>query len=140
MRELDEVLGPGHEDVVDRALAEHRAHRHAAVADALATVIRSGVTPKCVAPKGALRRPKPVMTSSKIKQDAVLVADRAQPLEVALGGSNAGGAGHRLDDHRGDGRGVVQRDQAPRSSASSRRRARARRAEGVARQSCVWRM
>ena len=47
------------------------------------------------------------------QQDAVLVADRAQPLEVALGrDQHAGRAGHRLDDHRGDGRRIVQRDDA----------------------------
>ena len=34
----------------------------------LATVIRSGVTPKCVAAKGEPRRPKPVMTSSKMSR------------------------------------------------------------------------
>ena len=46
------------------------------------------------------------------EQDAVLVADRAELLEVALRrDEHAGGAGHRLDDHRGDGRGVVESDQ-----------------------------
>ncbi len=34
----------------------------------LATVIRSGVTLKCVAANGEPRRPKPVMTSSKISR------------------------------------------------------------------------
>ncbi len=44
------------------------------------------------------------------QQDAVLVADRAQLLEIALGRhQDAGRAGHRLDDHGGDGRGIVQR-------------------------------
>ena len=42
----------------------------------------------------------------------MLVADCAQPLEVALGrDEHAGRAGDRLDDDRGDGRGVVQGDQ-----------------------------
>ena len=46
------------------------------------------------------------------QQDAVLVADRAQPLEIALGRrQHAGRGGERLDDHRGDGGGVVQRHQ-----------------------------
>jgi len=44
------------------------------------------------------------------EQDAVLVADRAQALEIALGRQqHAGRAGHRLDDHRRDGRRVMQR-------------------------------
>ena len=35
VQELDEVLGSGHEGVVDVRLDEHRAHRYAAVRDAL---------------------------------------------------------------------------------------------------------
>ena len=47
------------------------------------------------------------------QQDAVLVADRAQALQIALGRrQHAGRARHRLDDHGGDGRGIVQRDEA----------------------------
>ena len=43
----------------------------------------------------------------------MLVADRAQPLEIALRRrQHAGRARHRLDDHGGDGRGIVQRDEA----------------------------
>ena len=49
-------------------LREHRAHRHAPLVMPLATVIRSGVTLKCVAANGEPRRPKPVMTSSKISR------------------------------------------------------------------------
>ncbi|MNQ03359.1 hypothetical protein D3C85_160590 [compost metagenome] len=42
----------------------------------------------------------------------MLVADLAQALQVAARRrQHAGGAGHGLDDHGGDGRGVVQRDQ-----------------------------
>ena len=38
--------------------------------------------------------------------------DLAQPLQIALRRhQHAGGARHRLDDHRGDGLGAVQRDQ-----------------------------
>ena len=44
------------------------------------------------------------------QQDVVLGADRGETLEVALGwDQHAGRAGDRLDDDRGDGRGVVQR-------------------------------
>ena len=43
----------------------------------------------------------------------MLVADGAELLEIALRrDEHAGGARHRLDDDRGDGRGVVERDQA----------------------------
>ena len=40
------------------------------------------------------------------------VADRTQAVEIGLGRhQHAGRAGHRLDDHAGDGAGIVQRDQ-----------------------------
>ena len=46
------------------------------------------------------------------QQDAVLLGDRAQALQVAHRRRvDADRAGDRLDDHRGDGRGVVQRHQ-----------------------------
>ena len=53
------------------------------------------------------------MTSSKISRMPCFVADRAEPLEIALRRhEHARRAGHRLDDHRGDGRGVVERHDA----------------------------
>ena len=43
------------------------------------------------------------------EQDSVAIADFAQALEVAQRRhEHAGRAGHRLDDHRGDGRGIMQ--------------------------------
>ena len=52
------------------------------------------------------------MTSSKIKQDAVLGRDLAQLLQVALGRrQDAGGARDRLDDDGGNGGGIVQVDE-----------------------------
>ena len=45
------------------------------------------------------------------EQDAVAVADLAQSLQIALRrDQHAGRARHRLDDHRGNGRCVMQRD------------------------------
>ena len=79
----------------------------------LAQVIMSGMTPKYSAAKAAPRRPKPVMTSSKISRMPCLSQICAQLLEIALGRhQHAGRAGDRLDDHGGDGRGIVQRDDA----------------------------
>ena len=47
------------------------------------------------------------------QQDAVPVADRAQPLQITLWRrQHAGRSGHRLDDNRGDGRRAVQCDDA----------------------------
>ena len=61
-----------------------------------------------------------------------LSADRAQPLEVALRRrQHAGGSRHRLDDHRGDGRWVVQRDDALELVREVRAPGRLAAAEGV---------
>ncbi len=58
-------------------------------------------------------RPKPVMTSSKISRMPCLSQMARSRGEVALRrGQHAGRARHRLDDHRRDGRGVVQRHDA----------------------------
>ena len=53
------------------------------------------------------------MTSSKISRMPCFVVISRSFLQIALGrDQHAGRAGHRLDDHRRDGRGVVQRDDA----------------------------
>ena len=63
------------------------------------------------------------------QQDAVLVADLAQSLEITLRRQHdAGGAGDGLDDDRGDGRRIVQRHQAFEIVGELRRRAPAGRA------------
>ena len=63
---------------------------------------------------GAERRAEPAEAGDHLvedQQDAVLLGDLAQLLEIALGrDQHARRAGHRLDDHRRDGRGIVQRD------------------------------
>ena len=79
----------------------------------LANVIMSGVTPKVCAANARAGAPEAGDHLVEDQQQAVLVADRAQPLQVALRRhQHAGGAGHRLDDHRGDVGRVVQRDDA----------------------------
>ena len=71
------------------------------------------------------------------QQDAVLVADRAQPLQIALGRrQHAGRARHRLDDHGGDGRGVVQRDDALEFVGEMRAPFRLALGEGLLRRDC----
>jgi TetR/AcrR family transcriptional regulator len=113
VEELDHVLGAGHEGVVDRALHEDGAHRHDAVGDALRRHHDVGHDVEVIRREG---RAEPAEARDDLvedEQDAVLVADLAQPLEVALRRhEHAGRARHRLDDEGGDGRGIVQRDDA----------------------------
>ncbi len=52
-------------------------------------VIMSGVTPKYSAPNGAPRRPKPVITSSKISRMPCLVQISRRRLQVALAAASA---------------------------------------------------
>ncbi|MNZ73094.1 hypothetical protein D3C78_914950 [compost metagenome] len=101
-----------HEGVVDFLAGDHRAHRDGAVGDLLgdvhdvrgdAEVFRAGVATH--AAEGGDH-------FVEDQQDVVLVADLAQTLQVALRRhQHAGGTGHRLDDHGGDVRGVMQFDQ-----------------------------
>jgi hypothetical protein len=98
-------------------LHQHRAHRHGAVGEALGAGDQVGDDAELLGAKAEPRRPKPVITSSKISRMPCLVADLAQPLEVALGGhQHAGGAGDRLDDDGGD---VLASCSATRRSSSS---------------------
>ena len=57
---LSSFLYGGNADYIDGLYARYKAP--------LATVIRAGVTPKCVAANGEPRRPKPVITSSKMSR------------------------------------------------------------------------
>ena len=76
-------------------------------------VIMSGTTPKCCGGERLAQAAEAGDHLVEDEQDAVPRADLAQPLEVALRRhQHAGRAGHRLDDHRRDGRWIVQREQA----------------------------
>ena len=111
--ELDEMLGAVHEGVVDLLLHEDRAHRDGAVGDALGGEHDIRRDAEIVDGEGRAEAAEAGDDLVEDQQDAVLVADLAQLLEIALGrDQHAGGAGDRLDDDRGDGRGVVQGDQA----------------------------
>ena len=87
------------------------AHRHAAGGDALGEGDHVGNDAIAF---GRERAAEPAEAGDDFvedQQNAVLVADGAQPRQIALGrGDDAGRARHRLDDDRRDGGGVVQRD------------------------------
>ena len=113
MEQLDRALGPSHERVVDVPACGDGAHRHGAVGEALGH-------------RDHVRRHAEVLRAERgaeateagddlveDQQDAVPGADLAQPLQVALGrDQHPSRPRDRLDDHRGDVAGVVQRDQA----------------------------
>jgi hypothetical protein len=69
VEELDHVLGPLHEGVVDLLRGQKTAPiGMTPFVRPLAQVIMSGITSKWSAAKGDPSRPKPVMTSSKIRR------------------------------------------------------------------------
>ncbi len=113
VEQLDRILRPFHERVVDVLAHEHCAHRDRTVGQRLR---RGDHVRQHVEVLRAERRAEPAEARDDFvedQQDAVLVADRAQPLQIALRRQqHAGRAGHRLDDHGRNRRCVVQRDQA----------------------------
>ena len=111
--QFDDVLRAAHEGVVDGVADHHAAHRRRAVGDALGKgdhVRQHAVT------FGGKGIAEPAVAGDDLvenQQNAVLLGDLAQPLEIALRRrQHAGRSRHRLDDHGGDGRGAVQVDQA----------------------------
>ncbi|MNF83241.1 hypothetical protein D3C84_655610 [compost metagenome] len=112
--ELDHVLGRGllHEGVVDLAAGDHRPQGNGAVGDLLGGVddVRGHAEVLGAAPGAQTTEGGDHLVEDQ--QDIVLRADFAQTLQVTGGRhQDPGRAGHRLDYHRGDVRGVVQFDQ-----------------------------
>jgi hypothetical protein len=113
VEQLDRVFRALHVRVVDLLARDHAAHRHGAVVHALGErdEIRRDAERLRAEPRAHAAEARDHLVEDQ--QDPVLGADLAQALEIALGrNDHAGGALHRLDDHRGDGRGVVQRHDA----------------------------
>ncbi len=76
----------------------------AAFVTPLAMAMRSGRDAEELGAEGSAEPAEPGDHFVEDEEDSVLVADVAQPLEVAPGrDQNARGAGHRFDDHGGDG-------------------------------------
>ena len=113
VKQLDDVLGPVHEGVVDALARDHAAHRHGAGGDALGEAEQVGDHAIALGGKGVAEAAEAGDDLVEDQQNAVTVADGAQPLQITFGRrQHAGRAGHRLDDHGGDRRGAVQRDDA----------------------------
>jgi hypothetical protein len=113
VEQLDGGVGAVHHRLVDPLRGRHRPGRDGGVGQALGHADHVRRHPE---PLGREGRAHPAEAGDHLvedQQDVVLVADRPQALQIALGrDQHAGRAGHRLDDHRGDVAGVVQGDDA----------------------------
>ena len=110
-----EELDPGgrcvHERAVDRPACEDAAHRHGAAGDAFRERDEIGRDAEELARERLSEPPEPGDHLVEDEEDPVPVADLAQPLQVsARRDEHPTRAGHRFDDHRGDVRGIVERD------------------------------
>ncbi len=102
-----------HHGVVDVAAHEGRAHGKCAVGEALGAGEDVGDHAPFLGGKARAQAAESGDHLVEDEEDAVLVAELAQALEVALGRrQHAGGARDRLDDHGRDGRSVVDIDDA----------------------------
>ena len=85
VEQLDDVLGAVHERVVDRIAHDHAGHRHGTGGDAFGKRDHVGLDAVTL---GRERKTEPAEAGDDLvehQKDAVLVADRAQPLEIAFG-------------------------------------------------------
>ncbi|MNS81773.1 hypothetical protein D3C72_1154950 [compost metagenome] len=115
MEELDHVLGRVglHHRVVELVAADHAAQRNHAVGHALGEVQHVGHHAEIVRREVGAHAPEAGDDLVEDQQDAVLVADLAQALQIALRRQvPAGRTGHRLHDDRGHVARVVQRQDA----------------------------
>src|SRR5688572_14371303 len=113
MKELDRVLGPLHERVVDRIANKHRAHWDRTIRKSLRcrhdvwhdTEVIS--TERCTEPSEAGD------DFIEDEQDAVLVADLSYSLQIAARRKDDSRRPlHGLDDHRCNGGSIMQSDEA----------------------------
>ncbi len=114
VKELDGVFGRRRHHAVVNALAHHHcAHRHAAVGEALGETQYVGDHAEFFARERRTQAAEAGNDFVEYQQDAMLVANFTQPLEIALWRhQHARRAGERLDDHGRDVGGVMQRNDA----------------------------
>ena len=113
VEQLHQVLGAGHEGVVDLLGRHHARHRHGGVGHTLGKGDHVGGGAVALGSEGVAEAAETGDDLIEDQQDAVLGGDLAQPLQVALGRrQDARGSRHRLDDDGGNGGGIVQVDEA----------------------------
>ena len=112
MEQLDLAGRAGHQRIVNPAARKHRAHRNDTVGDPLGGGDEIWRDAEIIGGKGRAETAEPGDHLIEDQQDAVLVAQRAQALQIALRrDQHAGRTGDRLDDDGGNGFSAVQRDQ-----------------------------
>ena len=113
VKELDQVLGPGHERIVDRCRGDHATERYRRIVDGFGKSDQIRLDIKEFVRERGAEATEARDDFVEDQQDAMLGADLAQSLEIALGRhDHAGRALHGFDDDRRDVAGVVQRDDA----------------------------
>jgi hypothetical protein len=112
MEELDQMRRSAHEALIDLRMRQHASHGDDPVGDGLGEGRQIGLNVEVLRGK---RRPQATESGDDLvedQQDTVPRADLAQTLQVAAWRhDHTGRALHRLDDHRRDRRGIVQRYQ-----------------------------
>ena len=113
VKQFDDVLRTLHEGIVNTLAYQHATHRHATRGHAFGKRDHVGHHAVTLGGEGITQPSKTGDDLVENQQDAVLVANGAQLLQITLGRrNNAGRARHRLDNDGGYGRGIMQRDQA----------------------------
>ena len=85
VEQLDDVLRPLHESLVEALARDHTAHRHGAGGHPLGKAEEVGRHPIALRGKGVAETAEAGDDLVEDQQDAMLVADRTQALKIALG-------------------------------------------------------
>src|SRR5450631_1897480 len=111
---------PRNECIAAFAARKHRAHRNDAIGDPLGRRDEIGRDAEIVGGEWCAKPAEPSNHLIENQQDAVLVAERTQALEIALRrDQHAGRAGDRLHDHGRNRFRTVQRDQTRSTSSAN---------------------
>ena len=104
MKQLDGVIGSVHEGVVNMLAHQHRTHRYGSIGQPFGERHDIGDDAEAFGGEAVTEAAEAGDDLIEYQQNAVLIADFAQALEIALGRQNdAGRTSHRFDDHSGNG-------------------------------------
>ena len=110
MEKFDGALRPGHEGIVDFVLRQHCAHRHRAARQSFGGRHQVGGDAESAGAEGVARSAKTTDNLVEYQQDAMLVTNIPNALQVSLWrNQHACRTRNRLDDDCSNRRGIVQR-------------------------------